>query len=87
MQQVLLFVLLGLGSGALIACIALAVVLTYRGAGIINLSAGALAMLSGYAFWSLTSGEYGGVHFATGPALVVTFAVTLLFGLLIELVA
>ena len=46
MQQVLLFVLLGLGSGALIACIALAVVLAYRGAGIINLASGA-ALRSG----------------------------------------
>src|ERR671930_1006163 len=87
MQQVLLFILLGLGSGALIACIALAVVLSYRGAGIINLASGALAMLSGYTFWSLTSGQYGGVEFATGPALVLTFAITLLIGALIELVA
>ncbi|HMI71012.1 MAG TPA: ABC transporter permease, partial [Solirubrobacteraceae bacterium] len=87
MQQVLLFVLLGLGSGALIACIALSVVLTYRGAGIINLASGALAMLSGYAFWSLTSGEYGGVEFATAPALVLTLVITLLIGALVQFVA
>jgi branched-chain amino acid transport system permease protein len=87
MQQVLLFVLLGLGSGALIACIALSVVLTYRGAGIINLASGALAMLSGYAFWSLTSGQYGGVKFATAPALVLTLAITLLIGALVQFVA
>jgi branched-chain amino acid transport system permease protein len=87
MQQVLLFVLLGLGSGALIACIALAVVLSYRGAGIINLASGAMAMLSGYAFWSLTSGQYGGVEFATGPALVLTFVITLILGTLIHLIA
>ncbi|HKN92754.1 MAG TPA: ABC transporter permease [Thermoleophilaceae bacterium] len=87
MQQVLLFVLLGLGSGALIAGIALAVVLTYRGSGIINLATGAIAMLSGYAYWSLKTGEYGGVHFATAPALVLTLAFTLLVGVLIEFVA
>jgi branched-chain amino acid transport system permease protein len=87
MQQVLLFVLLGLGSGALIACIALAVVLSYRGAGIINLASGAMAMLSGYAFWSLTSGEYGGVEFATGPALALTFVITLIIGVVVHLVA
>jgi branched-chain amino acid transport system permease protein len=87
MQQVLLFVLLGLGSGALIACIALAVVLTYRGAGIINLASGAIAMLSGYTFWSLTSGQYWGVEFATAPALVLTFLITLVIGALIELIA
>ena len=57
MQQILLFILLGLGSGALIAGIALAVVLTYRGSGIINLSTGAIAMLGGYAFWALNAGK------------------------------
>ena len=57
METVLLFILLGLGSGALIAGIALGVVVTYRGSGVINLSTGAIAMLGGYAFWSLTSGK------------------------------
>ncbi|HMD94869.1 MAG TPA: ATP-binding cassette domain-containing protein [Trebonia sp.] len=57
MQQILLFILLGLGSGALIAGIALAVVLSYRGSGIINLSTGAIAMLGGYAFWALNAGK------------------------------
>jgi branched-chain amino acid transport system permease protein len=56
-QQILLFILLGLGSGALIAGIALAVVLSYRGSGIINLSTGAIAMLGGYAFWALNAGK------------------------------
>ena len=54
MQQILLFSLLGLGSGALIAGIALGVVLTYRGSGIINLATGGVAMVAGYAFWALT---------------------------------
>ena len=44
-------------------------------------------MLSGYAYWSLKTGEYGGVHFATAPALVLTLAFTLLVGVLIEFVA
>ena len=57
MQEILLFILLGLGSGALIAGIALAVVLTYRGSGVINLSTGAIAMLGGYAFWALNAGR------------------------------
>src|SRR5256885_7342907 len=86
MQQVLLFVLLGLGSGALIAGIALAVVLTYRGSGIINLATGAVAMLSGYAYWSLKTGEYG-TKFGTAPALVLTLLITLVIGGLIEFVA
>jgi branched-chain amino acid transport system permease protein len=56
-EQILLSILLGLGSGALIAGVALAVVLTYRGSGIINLSTGAIAMLGGYAFWALNGGK------------------------------
>ena len=57
MQQILLFILLGLGSGALIAGIALGVVLTYRGAGVINLATGGVAMLAGYAFWALRTDQ------------------------------
>ena len=86
MQQLLLFVLLGLGSGALIAGIALAVVLTYRGSGIINLATGGVAMIAGYAYWSLRTGEYG-THFGTAPALLLTLVITLVVGTLIELVA
>jgi hypothetical protein len=44
MKQILLFILLGLGPGALIAGIALGVVLTYRGAGVVNLATGGIAM-------------------------------------------
>ena len=73
MEQVLLFVLLGLGGGALIAGIALGVVLTYRGSGIINLATGAVAMVAGYSFWSLQSDFYG-FTLGTAPAFVVTRA-------------
>ena len=86
MRDILLFALLGLGSGALIAGIALAIVLTYRGSGIINLATGGIAMLAGYSYWSLKTGEYG-TEFGTTPALVITFLVTLAVGALIELVA
>jgi branched-chain amino acid transport system permease protein len=86
MQDILLFILLGLGPGALIAGIALAVVLTYRGSGIINLATGGVAMLAGYAYWSLKTGEYG-VEFDTASALLLTLAITLVVGVLIELVA
>jgi branched-chain amino acid transport system permease protein len=86
LDQVLLFALLGLGSGALIAGIALAVVLTYRGSGIINLGTGGVAMLAGYSFWSLKTGEYG-TELGTAPALLITLVVTLAIGALIELVA
>jgi branched-chain amino acid transport system permease protein len=56
-QEILLFILLGLGSGALIAGISIGVVLSYRGSGVINLSVGGLAMLGGYAYWSLNTGK------------------------------
>lgn len=59
MEQIPLFAVLGLGQGALIAGIALGVVATYRGSGIINLSTGAVAMVSGYAFWALSTGFFG----------------------------
>jgi len=83
-SRLLDFALLGLGPGALIAGIALAVVLTYRGSGIINLATGAVAMVAGYAFWSLKNGSYG-VHFSTAPALVLTAFAVVATGVLIEL--
>jgi branched-chain amino acid transport system permease protein len=59
MTTLALFALLGLGPGALIAGIAVALVASYRGAGVINLAIGATAMVSGYTFWSLTQGFFG----------------------------
>jgi branched-chain amino acid transport system permease protein len=84
--QVLLFAILGLGAGSLIAGIAIGVVLTYRGSGIINLSTGAIAMLAGYSFWSLRTGEFGW-HVPTAVALLITFVVLLALGVLIEFAA
>jgi branched-subunit amino acid ABC-type transport system permease component len=86
LDQVLLFALLGLGTGALIAGIALGVVLFYRGAGVINLATGAIAMLAGYAFWSLRTGTFGG-DVPTAPALVITLLVVLGLGVAMELFA
>src|SRR5579875_629637 len=84
MQQILLFILLGLGSGALIAGIALAAVLMYRGSGIINLSTGAIAMLGGYAFWALDSGKLAslpvGVAVPLGVLLIAQASMLLAFG-------
>ncbi len=84
MQQVLLFSLLGLGSGALVAGIALGVVLTYRGSGIINLSTGGMAMLAGYAFWAL---RVDLLHWSTPPALIASLLIAMAVGALTELVA
>ena len=84
MTQILLFILLGLGPGALIAAIALGVVLTYRGSGVINLATGAIAMVGGYAFWALQTGAIGG-GMSTAPALVIALAFVLVFGTATEL--
>jgi branched-chain amino acid transport system permease protein len=72
-QEILLFILLGLGSGALIAGIALAVVVTYRGSGVINLSTGGIAMLGGYAYWSLNAGKLASLPAALALPLSLLF--------------
>jgi branched-chain amino acid transport system permease protein len=81
-DEILLFIVLGLGSGALIAGISLGVVLTYRGSGIINLSVGAFAMLGGYAFWALSSGKIASLP--TGVALVLALVFVVACGALVE---
>jgi branched-chain amino acid transport system permease protein len=86
LEQILLFALLGLGTGALIAGIALGVVLFYRGSGVINLATGAIAMLAGYSFWSLRTGTFG-ADLPTAPALAITLVVIVVFGVLMELLA
>jgi branched-chain amino acid transport system permease protein len=83
MDQVVLFALLGLGTGALIAGLALGVVLTYRGSGIINLATGAVAMVAGYSFWSLKN-DFFGFTLGTAPALGATLLVCALVGVLME---
>jgi branched-chain amino acid transport system permease protein len=87
MTQILLFILLGLGPGALIAAISLGVVLTYRGSGVINLATGGVAMIGGYAYWALKTGQVAGVQMGTAPALVCSLVIVLIFGVLAELIA
>src|SRR6478609_163105 len=84
MKDIALFILLGLGAGAVIAGIAMAVVITYRGSGIINLATGAIAMVAGYSFWALKSG-YFHTKFSTVPAVIITMIVAVLVGVLSEL--
>ena len=85
-MEVIVFTLLGFGSGALIAGIAIGLVLTYRGSGIINLAMGAVAMVSAYAFWALTN-EKVGLALPKPLALVLAIAISLAMGLAMELVA
>ena len=85
-QQIWQFALLGLGIGALIAGIALAVVLFYRGSGVINLASGGIAMFAGYTYWALRTGLFG-PDISTAPALVITFGVIVVFAVAMELLA
>ena len=82
MENLLLDIVLGLSSGALIAGIALAVVLSYRGSGVINLSTGAMAMVGGYAYWALTAGKIASLPM--GAALPLALVIVLVVGTITE---
>ena len=84
MNQTILFALLGLGTGAVVAGIAMSVVVTYRGSGIINLATGAVAMVAAFSFWAFKNDFF---HFTldTPPAVVATVAVAVGVGVLSEL--
>jgi len=84
-KEVLLFALLGLGAGAVIAGIATSVVVTYRGSGIINLATGAIAMVAAYFFWAFRTGFFH-ITLATVPAFVATVLVAVTLGILTELI-
>src|ERR1700691_4002815 len=100
MKDLLLFTLLGLGSGAFIAGLGLTAIISFRGAGVINLSAGAFAMLGAYVFYALrTSGalilpplpfapghiQLGG-PWSTVPAFAVALAVCAALGILLDVI-
>src|ERR1700689_5678107 len=94
MQNLVLFTLLGLGSGALIAAIAVGIVLTYRGSGAINLATGSGAMLGAYVYFGLhVQGQLDvppiprialGARIPAIPSILITIAVCALFGVLVE---
>ena len=84
MNEILLFLLLGLGTGGTIAAIAVGVVVTYRGSGFINLAAGAIAMLAGFSFWALRTGELG-FTVDTPVAVILSYAFVIAVTVVIEL--
>lgn len=57
MDQILLFLVLGLGVGAVYAALTLGVVLTYQGTGMINFAAAAMAAVPMYVFEELQDGR------------------------------
>jgi branched-chain amino acid transport system permease protein len=83
MAVVVAFGLLGIGSGGLISGIGLGVVLSYRGAGVINLAAGAIAMLAGFFFWAIRLGQFA--MLSTAPAVILTLLFAATAGVAFEL--
>ncbi|MBO0692042.1 MAG: hypothetical protein J2P58_04000, partial [Acidimicrobiaceae bacterium] len=83
LNQVLVFLLLGLGSGGLIAGVGMGVVLSYRGAGVINISVGAVAMLAGFCYWALRKGQFG-ITFGAPWAVILTLVFSIVLGLFFE---
>ncbi|MFC4501578.1 MULTISPECIES: ABC transporter permease subunit [Streptomyces] len=57
MSQYVVFLLLGLGSGAVFGALALALVLTYRSSGVVNFATGTIALYSAYTYAFLRRGE------------------------------
>lgn len=94
MEQILLFVVLGLGVGAVYAALTLGIVLTYQGTGMINFAAAAMAAVPLYVYEELQHGrltlpipwvasaEVGEVSVAV--AVVIAVAVAGLLGAFIE---
>jgi len=83
-EQILVYAIIGLGTGGLISGVGLGVVLSYRGSGVINLAAGAIAMLAGYCYWALATGAFG-ITFAEGWAIVLTLLFSVTVGVVFEL--
>ncbi|MET0902699.1 MAG: ABC transporter permease [Acidimicrobiales bacterium] len=98
MTSVVLFCLLGLGAGAVIALLAIGVVGEYQASGVVNFAHGAMATFSAYCFTELrTTGDLilpvvglphrvslgGGM--ASAPAIAVTLVYSAAFGALVYL--
>ncbi|MGH9191945.1 MAG: ABC transporter permease [Acidimicrobiales bacterium] len=95
MSEHLLFLIVGLGAGAAYAAIAMALVTTYRGTGVINIAQGTMAMWAAFVYDELRRrGDLvlpvGRVHLGDGlstwPALAVGVATVALLGLILHLV-
>jgi ABC-type branched-subunit amino acid transport system ATPase component/branched-subunit amino acid ABC-type transport system permease component len=57
MSTTILFLILGLGSGAVYAALALGLVVTYRSSGVVNLASGAVALYIAYTYAYLRMGQ------------------------------
>jgi branched-chain amino acid transport system permease protein len=78
-QQFIETIIDGIATGSIYGALALALVLIYRSTGIVNFAQGEFAMFSTFIAWSLTE---AGV--ALGLAILLTLAVSLVGGMVIE---
>ena len=96
MSTFVLFLILGLGSGAVYAALALGLVVTYRSSGVVNLASGAVALYIAYTYAFLRMGQLVNpipgfsptVDLGTGPlgfwpSLLISLAVAAVFGALL----
>ena len=93
MSQYLLFLVLGLGVGAIYAGLTIGIVLTYQGTGVINFAAAAMATLPLYVFSDLRAGRLTlplpwvpsiDMSLPTWAALVISLAVAAALGALVD---
>lgn len=94
MTDHLLFLIVGLGAGAAYAALAMAVVTTYRGTGVVNIAQGAMAVWAAFVYDELRREgdlvlpagrvDLGG-GLAAGPALLAGLATAAALGLLLHL--
>jgi ABC-type branched-subunit amino acid transport system ATPase component/branched-subunit amino acid ABC-type transport system permease component len=98
MSTTVLFLILGLGSGAVYASLALGLVVTYRSSGVVNLASGAVALYIAYTYAYLRMGQLldpipgfsPTVGLGTGPlgfwaALAISLAVGAVLGAILYL--
>ncbi|MCM3922461.1 branched-chain amino acid ABC transporter permease/ATP-binding protein [Frankia sp. AiPs1] len=95
MTQHIVFLLLGLGSGAVFGALALGLVVTYRSSGVVNFATGAIALYTAYTYAFLRRGELllpipglpktvsVGSDWGLWPALAVSLVIAALLGVLL----
>jgi ABC-type branched-subunit amino acid transport system ATPase component/ABC-type branched-subunit amino acid transport system permease subunit len=83
MTQHLVFLLLGVSSGAVFAALALGLVVTYRSSGVINFATGSIALLTAYTYGYLRQGKI----FSLIPGTDKTYDIGHTFGLWTGMIA
>jgi ABC-type branched-subunit amino acid transport system ATPase component/branched-subunit amino acid ABC-type transport system permease component len=79
--QIIAFILLGLGVGAIYALVSQGLVMIYRGSGVVNFAQGAFVMVGGYAYYEFRSE----LHFPGALAVVGAIIVGALLGAIVHL--